>query len=216
MKITVDKTFTDKGFAVHLAALSYTVRVGKSPSGLIQSITEEGESRQTELMGDPVSSDPVIAALREAFKLCGKDPSRYRPSSEALLRRIMAGKGLYSVNNVVDAGNLISIGTGLPIGVYDSAKISGDCTLRLGGTGESYDWVGRGNINLEHLPVMADDHGPFGSPFSDSARTSISEDTTEVLLVLYGLNVSVELMEQMAEAADLIFEKYCTEDVTIN
>lgn len=209
MELTVDSTLQELGFAIHLAAIRYPVKVAESPSGLIESIQAEGENRQQELMGEAVSSDPVIAAVRRAFKLCGKDPSRYRPSSEALLRRIMAGKGLYSINNVVDAGNLLSLGTGIPVGCYDTRKISGNITLRLGTAEERYEGVTRADVNLENMPLLADDLGPFGTPYSDSARTSVDETTTDFLLVLFGFNVTVEVVEQVAEAADLIFAQYC-------
>ncbi|WND03943.1 phenylalanine--tRNA ligase beta subunit-related protein [Temperatibacter marinus] len=209
MQILVDQKFQSLGFAVHLGAIHFPVQVTESPAGLVESLQAEAESRQAEMMGEAASSDPIIASIREAFKICGKDPSRYRPSSEALLRRVMSGKDLYFINNVVDAANLLSLGTGLPVGCYDIDQINGDITLRVGTENETYEGVGRGSINLEGLPLLADDQGPFGTPYSDSLRTSVTETTTNFLLILFGLNIEVDYLEQIADAADLIYSQYC-------
>ncbi len=210
MQFQIDPAFADLGMAIHLGMLDYQVCIGPSPDELLASMEEASELRQQELMGEAASSDPVIAAVRAAFKATGKDPSRYRPSSEALTRRVVAGKGLYRVNNVVDAGNLASLMTGIPVGCYDAAWIKGDITLRIGTPGETYDGIGRGSINLEGLPVLADGDGPFGSPFSDSSRTGINEKTKDLVFVIYGLNIDVAHVEATAEIADALITKYCS------
>ncbi len=210
MQFQIDPKFSELGMAVHLGVLDYEVQVAPSSDEMKQSMEEASQLRQQELMGEAASSDPVIAAVRAAFKAAGKDPSRYRPSSEALTRRVVAGKGLYYVNNVVDAGNLVSLMTGVPVGCYDAAWIKGDLTLRVGTPGETYDGIGRGGINLEGLPVLADDDGPFGSPFSDSDRTSVSDQTHNLVFVLYGLNIDVAHVEAAAEIADALITQYCS------
>lgn len=210
MQFQIDPAFSGLGMAIHLGMLDYAVNVGPSPDELLASMDEASDLRQQELMGEAASSDPTIAAVRAAFKATGKDPSRYRPSSEALTRRVVAGKGLYRVNNVVDAGNLASLMTGIPVGCYDAAWIKGDITLRISTPGETYDGIGRGSINLEGLPVLADTSGPFGSPFSDSARTGISEQTKDLVFVIYGLNMDVAHVEATAEIADALITKYCS------
>ncbi|MCJ9428326.1 B3/B4 domain-containing protein [Kordiimonas marina] len=209
MAFKIDPAFAGLGFPVHVGMLDYDVTVGPSPDELLRSLEEGAELRLSELMGEAASSDPVIANVRAAFKACGKDPSRYRPSSESLTRRIVAGKGLYRINNVVDSGNLTSLMTGLPIGCYDAGKIDGDILLRVGRAGESYEGVGRGPVNLEGLPLLADDKGPFGTPFSDSARTAVTEETEKLIFVLYGLNVDVAHVEAAAEIADTLILRYC-------
>lgn len=206
---SIDPKFQDFGFPVHVGTLDFDVAVRPSPPALVHSIEDGSEMRLQELLGEAASSDPVIQGVRAAFKLCGKDPSRYRPSSEALTRRVIAGKGLYQVNNVVDSGNLISLMTGVPVGIYDSAKIEGDLALTIGGKGDAYTGIGRGKINLEGLPVLCDAVGPFGTPFSDSGRTAVTETTRHVILVLYGLNVDIAHVEAAAEISDTLLTRFC-------
>ncbi|WP_262693780.1 B3/B4 domain-containing protein [Kordiimonas aquimaris] len=210
MQFDISPEFKTLGFPLHLGVLDYKTAVGPTTDTLQNTITEATDLRQQELLGEAASSDPVIAAVRAAFKAIGKDPSRYRPSSEALTRRIVAGKGLYLVNNVVDCGNLVSLMTGLPVGCYDAAWIKGSLKLRIGTPGETYDGIGRGSINLEGLAVLSDEDGPFGSPFSDSARTAVTDKTKDIIFVIYGFNVDVAHVEAAAEIADALITKYCS------
>ncbi|NVJ99515.1 MAG: hypothetical protein HWE25_15285 [Alphaproteobacteria bacterium] len=206
---SIDPKYQELGFPVHVGTLDYDVAVRPSPPALVHSIEDGSEMRLQELLGEAASSDPVIQGVRGAFKLCGKDPSRYRPSSESLTRRVISGKELYQVNNVVDSGNLISLMTGIPVGIYDSAKIEGDMFLSIGKAGESYEGIGRGKINLEGLPTLGDNKGPFGTPFSDSARTAVTDDTSHIIFVLYGLNVDIAHVEAAAEIADTLLIRFC-------
>ena len=130
---------------------------------------------------------PPIAATREWYRRLGKDPSRYRGSPEALLRRVRSGKELYRIHNVVDVINLVSLRTLLPIGLYDVAKLHPPLTRRRAAAGEAYDGIGKEQLNLEALPVLAEAEGPHGSPTSDSRRTSVTEETREVLAVVFGV-----------------------------
>jgi len=128
--------------------------------------------------------EPILA-VRAMFRTWGLDPSKYRPSAETLLRRVVQGKGLYHVCNVVDAGNLGSIETAWPYGVYDRAAIQGQVDLRLGAESEKYEGIGRRVWQLAGRPVLADSLGPFGSPISDSTRTQVTEAAREILAVIY-------------------------------
>jgi DNA/RNA-binding domain of Phe-tRNA-synthetase-like protein len=129
-------------------------------------------------------SEPV-RAVRAMFREWGLDPSKYRPSSEALLRRVLQGKGLYRVSNIVDIGNLGSLETGWPYGCYDRSSIHPPVEFRRGAAGERYERVGKETWHLEGRPVLVSAEGPFGSPISDSTRTMIRESTREVLVVIY-------------------------------
>ena len=120
---------------------------------------------------EQISQLPAIAASRKAYKACGKDPARYRLSAEALLRRVVNRNELYQINNVVDALNLVSISTGFSIGGYDDDKIAGDVVFDIGKPGEPYIGIGRGELNIEGMPVFRDAKGAFGTPTSDSERT---------------------------------------------
>jgi DNA/RNA-binding domain of Phe-tRNA-synthetase-like protein len=149
--------------------------------------------------------DPAIAATRAAYKACGKDPNRYRPSAEALRRRLVQGKGLYQVNTLVDVVNLLSLETGASIGGFDASQVTGDLTWGIGREGEHYDAIGRGVLNIGKLPVLRDEVGPIGTPTSDHERTKIVLDTTRILLNINsfrgpaGLNAAIERAVQLLE-----------------
>ena len=180
-------------------------KVKVSPSGVeLSSFIEENLSaisQRLELGG--IHRIPALHATREAYRLLGKDPGRYRPSAEALTRRIVQGKGLYQVSNVVDSLNLVSVKTGFSIGGYDFEKINGAIRFGRGAAGEPYEAIGRGLLNIEGLPVLRDAIGAFGSPTSDSVRTCTSSGTEIFLAVFFdfdqnkGLRAAVDEMELM-------------------
>ncbi len=209
MQLSIAQTFADLKIPAHIGLLEYNVEVAPSGPALLSAMEDGAEVRMQELLGEAASSDPVIANLRAAFKTLGKDPSRYRPSSEALTRRILSGKDLYFVNNIVDCSNLVSLMTGIPIGCYDADKIEGNITLRKGTASETYEGISRGQVNLENLPVLSDKNGAFGSPFSDNTNTAITEKTTKLLFVLYGINIDVAHVEAAADIADTLISRFC-------
>ncbi len=209
MAFTIDPRFQELGFAVHVGMLDFNIGVRDSDEALVSAIADGARLRLEELMGEAASTDPVIADIRAAFKACGKDPSRYRPSSESLTRRVISGKGLFKVNNVVDSGNLVSLMTGIPVGCYDAEKIEGEIRLTIGEAGEAYEGIGRGSVNLEGLPILSDDAGPFGSPYSDSNRTAIAHGARKLIFVIYGLNVDIAHVEAAAEIADTLITGFC-------
>jgi DNA/RNA-binding domain of Phe-tRNA-synthetase-like protein len=119
------------------------------------------------------------------YKRCGIDPTRTRPSSEALLRRVRRGEPLPRVNSLVDIVNWCSAETQIAFGLYDLGKVQPPITLRRGGDGEGYEGIRKDRVNVEGRLTLADALGPFGNPTSDSARTMTTTETTEVLVVLY-------------------------------
>jgi DNA/RNA-binding domain of Phe-tRNA-synthetase-like protein len=141
--------------------------------------------KQKEFTVESLAEAEPIRAIRALFRGWGMDPSKYRPASEALLRRVVQGKGLYRVSNVVDVGNLVSIETGWPLGCYDRSRLQEPVALRLGTAGESYEGIGKKTWNLEGRPVLADPAGPFGSPISDSTRSMITDSAKDVMIVVY-------------------------------
>ena len=159
------------------------------------------------LIGD-VSKIKIISDTKDAYRQLGKDPSRYRPSAEALTRRVVQGKGLYRVNNIVDALNVISIKHGFSIGGYDIDKISGNIELGIGHQNEPYDAIGRGNLNIENLPVLRDRISAFGSPTSDSQRTMIKEGTRNFLMVFFDFSSSDTLQNALYDT-ESIYKGYC-------
>ena len=131
---------------------------------------------------DTVKQQPNIAATRKAYKSCGKDPNRYRPSAESLYRRIVKGNDLYQINTLVDLVNLFSLQTGYSIGGFDADFIEGSITAGVGRKDEPYEGIGRGALNIEGLPVLRDDKGGIGTPTSDEVRTAIRLETTHFFM----------------------------------
>lgn len=128
----------------------------------------------------------TISATRMAYKALGKDPNRYRPSAEALMRRIVKQMDLYQIDTLVDLINLVSIKTGYSIGGFDADKVQGNIALGVGEAGEEFYGIGRGILNIEGLPVYRDSMGGIGTPTSDEERTKISLQTSHLLLIING------------------------------
>jgi len=158
-----------------------------------------------------VGSQPAIRASRTAYRLCGKDPARYRLSSEALMRRVVKGHQLYRINNVVDLLNLVSLKSGFSIGGYDAEKISGSAIFDIGTKNEPYEAIGRGELNIEFLPVFRDEISPFGSPTSDSVRTSVTLNTKRFLMIVIGFSGEICMVETLDLSVRLL-KKYANAD----
>ena len=140
-----------------------------------------------ELTTESLKDLPSIAATRRVYKACGKDPSRYRPASEQLIRRMLQGKELYQIDTLVDLINLASIAYGYSIGGFDADKFVGDTlTLGIGRENEPYEGIGRGMLNIAGLPVYRDAQGGVGTPTSDNERTKITLQTTHLVVLING------------------------------
>jgi DNA/RNA-binding domain of Phe-tRNA-synthetase-like protein len=174
------------------------VRVEAQHLDLTTLLEEVCARKQKEFTVESLAEAESIRAIRALFRGWGMDPSKYRPASEALLRRVVQGKGLYRVSNVVDIGNLVSIETGWPLGCYDRSRIEGPVVLRHGLAGESYESIGKKTWNLEGRPVLADPAGPFGSPISDSTRSMITESAKNVVIVIYVPEKSSDATAELA------------------
>ncbi|MBP3756414.1 MAG: hypothetical protein J6I61_03935 [Prevotella sp.] len=156
---------------------------------------------------------PGIAATRRVYKACGKDPSRYRPAAEALIRRMLQGKELYQIDTLVDLINLASIRFGYSIGGFDADKFEGNTlTLGVGRAGEPYEGIGRGIINIEGLPVYRDQLGGVGTPTSDNERTKIDGNTTHLLTLINGYDGNDQQVVANAEFIRQLLRKYCQSD----
>jgi len=154
-----------------------------------------------------------IAATRKVYRACGKDPSRYRPASEALIRRMLQGKELYQRDTLVDLVNLASIAFGYSIGGFDADKFVGDTlTLGVGKAGEPYEGIGRGNINIEGLPVYRDNQGGVGTPTSDNERTKMSLKTSHLVVLINGYDGNEEQVKANAKFIQELLRKYANSD----
>lgn len=190
LPVTIDAQLKAKCPRTALVCVTADVTVDETPQTLLSEMRrlEERILRLPEPRA--VLESPQILATRAAYKALGKDPARYRGSAEALLRRVIAGKGLPQINAVVDAINLVSADSRLPVGLYDLAHVSGNVVFRAGRAGETYKGIGKYDLNLEGLPLFADATGPHGSATSDSERTMVTVRTKEVLAILVGFGGS--------------------------
>lgn len=156
---------------------------------------------------------PTIKATRKAYKDLGKEPNRYRPSAEALCRRLLKGQDLYKISTLVDLINLISLKFGYSIGGFDADKIVGDIKLSVGRAEEPFNAIGRGPMNVENLPLYRDFIGGIGNPTSDEERTKITDSTTNLLMLInsyYGydgiedtITYSTNMLKKYASAKDI-------------
>lgn len=193
---------------IRLGCMSAVVRVESSGPELLMKIDETCDQLKNRYSIEEVSGLDIIGETKAAYRKLGKDPSRYRPSAEALTRRVIQGKGLYHVNNIVDALNMISIIHGFSIGGYDMDTIMGTIELGIGKPGEPYEAIGRGLLNIENLPVLRDVKGAFGSPTSDSRRTMVRNQTLNFLMVFFDFSGSGRLENALNDAKN-IYSTYC-------
>jgi len=151
-----------------------------------------------------------LQAARRLYHAAGVDPTRTRPSSEALLRRVLKGQGLPRVSNAVDAGNELSLRLLLPIGLYDAAHIRGAAVLRLGREGEGYPGIRKEDVHLAGRLGLFDETGPFGSPTSDSPRTCVTDRTARLLLVVFAPGGHPRaLLEEAGRLGRELFVRWC-------
>lgn len=198
----------EKWAATRVGCLQYKVKVEKKNPDMWNYLKKDVFKKTKDAIFDyGVNEIPNVKESRAAYKAFGKDPSRYRVSSEALIRRIGQGKGLYEVNTVVDVNNLISIESGFSVGSYDTARIDDTLVFRVGRPGETYKGIGKEEINIEALPVLADKAGAIGSSTSDSERAMITEDAKEVLTLIYSFSDNQDL-ERALEYGKRYLEKY--------
>lgn len=185
----------------------------KYSDGLWSEINEFIKDYRVKYNTESIKQMPSIEATRIAYRRCGKDPSRYRPSGEALVRRILQGKELYQIDTAVDLINLASIAYGYSIGGFDFDKIEGDSlVLGIGKEGEPYEGIGRGSLNIAGLPVYRDSIGGIGTPTSDHERTMMTLTTNRLLAIINGYDGDRERVEQCAAYIQELLRKYAESD----
>ena len=202
-KITVSEEIRVKCPQYRGAAVYAQVRNTPYNEDLWDEITQFTFRLQATETTDSIKQQRAIVATREAYRACGKDPSRYRPSAEALRRRLLRGLDLYRIDTLVDLINLVSLRTGYSIGGFDADKIVGkELCLGIGRHEEPFEGIGRGPLNIEFMPVIRDAEGGIGTPTSDHERTKMDISTTHILAVINGYSG----MEGLAEAAAMTIE----------
>lgn len=191
------------------AAVEAEVTNSSYSQALWDEIHEWEERFRKELTTESLKEMTSIAATRAIYKKYGKDPSRYRPASEALIRRMLQGKELYQIDTLVDLVNLGSIAYGYSIGGFDAAKIEGDTlTLGIGRKDEPYEGIGRGMLNIEGLPVYRDSIGGVGTPTSDNERTKMTLSTTRLLVLINGYDGNERRVMENAHFIQELLRRY--------
>lgn len=204
MQITISNTFHDVCPKFIGGAIIAEVKNSATTPELWAEIERIANVLRNNYTTDTIKEQSGIAATREAYRRAGKDPSRYRPACEQLARRILQGKDLYSIDQLVDFGNLVSLYCGYSTAMLDAEKILGEnITLGIGTSGEPYEGIGRGVLNIENLPVYRDEDGGFATPTSDSVRTMISADTKRILLLINGYDGNEE---RLTDALNYAYE----------
>ncbi len=186
------------------------VRVRDREAGLESEVDATCAELRSRHAGVPSGGVPGVENARSLYKALGIDPTKTRPSSEALLRRALKGEALYRINTLVDALNLASLRTQLPYGLYDLAKIQTPVWLRRGRPGEGYEGIRKGTVNVEGRPVLVDAAGPFGNPTSDSARTCIGLQTSQALVVCYApANATDRRLGEVLDTTEATLVRHC-------
>ncbi|MGL5347183.1 MAG: B3/B4 domain-containing protein [Peptostreptococcaceae bacterium] len=204
--IRIDEKLKEK-CNVHIAIIEAKVNVRESDDKLIQMIKEKCNEIEKNIKQEDILRLKNIDSSRRAYKSLGKDPSRYRLSSESLVKRVVKGMGLYYVNNIVEINNLVSLESCYSVGTYDLDKIKGQIVFSIGEEGERYEGIGRGSINLEKLPVFKDDEGSFGSTTSDSIKAMITDRTKHILMNIISFDEN-ENFEDYIKLATTLLKEY--------
>lgn len=219
MELKFDDIIREAAPELEVITLEAEVTNSPSDSGLWEVIDSAASRLRTELPLGEINRRPGIKATRDAYKRLGKEPNRYRPSAEALCRRIVKGMELYRVDTLVDLINLLSFTSGYSIGGFDADRIDGDTlTLGAGREGEDFDAIGRGKLNIACMPVYRDLTGGVGTPTSDNERTKLSLDTHRLLMVvnIYGhetdpdifIDEATGLLRTYAAAGEITIKRY--------
>jgi DNA/RNA-binding domain of Phe-tRNA-synthetase-like protein len=197
-RVGIDDGLKKKCPRVALGCVTADVQAGETPGGL----SDELKLREEEILRLPepraILESAQVLATRSAYK------ARYRGSAEALLRRVIAKKGLPRINSVVDVVNLVSVESRLPVGLYDLAAVSGDIVFRAGRAGETYKGIGKYDLNLEDLPLFADAIGPHGSATSDSERTMVTMSTKNIIALIVSFGGAADLPRWTQRMCELL------------
>ncbi len=204
IKIVIDHELSLKLPNLSLGIIQSQVKVSEYNENLWREINQHIAEISNKYTLESLCEIKNIEALKNSYKIIGKEPSRYRGSSEALLRRIIQGKGLYKINTVVDINNLISLESLHSVGSYDLDLIKQPMIFRIGKPNEVYKGIGKDMINIAELPVFADVIGPFGSPTSDSERAMITKNTKNLMMIIISFNGKNSLEKHLSRALELL------------
>lgn len=186
VEISISPQLKQKCPQMALGIIFCDVKNSEKNDGLWNEISSVSQQIRVQYTLDTIKTNANIMATRKIYSACGKEPGRYRPSAEALMRRIVKGDSLYQINTLVDLVNLVSLKTGYSIGGFDYRYVNGNIVAGIGMANELYTGIGRGVLNIENLPVLRDSLGGIGTPTSDEERTALRIETTRFLMVING------------------------------
>ena len=213
MKVSISSLVSEACPGMQAGIIKASVINSETSDALWDELQAEAARIAATYATDTLSKRPAIAGTRQAYKTFGKDPARYRVSSEALCRRAIRGLDLYRINTLVDLINVVSMRSGYSIGGFDADRIEGDMTLGVGTADDLFYGIGRGQLNIEGMPVYRDNVGGVGTPTSDNERTKITMDTTHLLITINAyapempleecMQWTIELLNKNAQATDV-------------
>lgn len=217
MKLQIEPRFAEIAPAYKVVLMTANVDCDETPKELTEAINRFGDGLTGVMEMADIAKRPGIAATRAVYKALGKEPNRYRPSHEQMMRRFLKGQGLYTVSALVDTGNLLSLMTGYSVGVFDADAVKGELlTVGVGEADEPYEGIGRGPLNIEFLPVVRDEAGAIGTPTSDNERTKTSDSTKRIVVTMHAFGEDMPIAEA-AELAVHLFSLYCNAtDITVD
>lgn len=204
MKIEISSKIREACPELALAIITCEVKNADTSSEFWSELETEIQQIKASYALEGINKRPEIAATRKIYKALGKDPNRYRPSAEALCRRILRDIPIYKVSTLVDIINLVSIQSGFSIGGFDRDKIQGNIELGAGTSEDEFEAIGRGLLNVDGLPLYRDEAGGIGTPTSDNERTKISENTTQLLMIINGYSGKNGLQETVNHSIKLL------------
>jgi DNA/RNA-binding domain of Phe-tRNA-synthetase-like protein len=207
LKVTIDKEITDKLPTFKIGIIAYKdITISSSPQMIKGRLQLFQESIAIDLETTPLTEYRGISEWRHVFKQLGIDPSKYKPSHEALLRRVAKRQFLTTIHSGADINNFFSLQYGIPIGIYDKDQLRGDIQVRIGKEDESYDALNNRMIDAHGKLVSIDQEGPFGSPYVDAKRTAVNETTTSALQIVYLLpSMKVDESNELINAIGKMF-----------
>lgn len=209
MEIKISKELKERCPRAALLVICYEAEVAESSQGLLDLRNKQVDQLRDTYTMAAIAEIPHIRDTREAYLSLGKSPSKYRNASEAMLRRIVKGNGLYNINNVVEINNLISVSTGYSIGSYEVDCLEGEVAWQRAPEGECYQGIGKDQVNIEFLPTLYDGQGAFGNPTSDSQRAMIRSGKRHIVSVIYSFSGKDEF-ETIAERYSALLSEYCS------
>ena len=215
MKVSISSLVAEACPGLRAGIIKASVVNSETSDALWDELQAEATRIATTYATDTLSKRPAIAGTRQAYKTFGKDPARYRVSSEALCRRAIRGLDLYRINTLVDLINVVSMRSGYSIGGFDADRIEGDMTLGVGTADDLFHGIGRGVLNIEGMPVYRDNVGGVGTPTSDNERTKLGLDTTRLFTIINGYSGKEGLREAADYMVELIKEFASAEDVEL-